>query len=117
MRLYLVSSKGGRARHPDPIVQIHPDTADKNGITNGDWVYIETPEGRIKQKAEVTTIIHPEVVSIEHGWSFPEQPGEDPNLFGVWESTAGVILPDDPELCDFQGGPPLRALLCRIYRA
>ena len=106
-----------RARHPDPIVQIHPDTADKNGITNSEWVYIETPEGRIKQKAELTTTIHPQVVSIEHGWSFPERPGEDPNLFGVWESTAGVILPDDPELCDFQGGSPLRALLCRIYKA
>ncbi|MGA2670225.1 MAG: molybdopterin-dependent oxidoreductase [Dehalococcoidia bacterium] len=105
-----------RAHHPDPLVQIHPDTARENGIADGDWVYIETPEGRIKQRAEVTKIIHPKVVGIEHAWSFPEQSGEDPNLFGIWESTAGVILPDDPELCDFQGGPPLRALLCKIYR-
>jgi len=105
-----------RKRHPDPIVQIHPDTAAEHGITGGDWVYIETPEGKIKQKAEVTTKIHHQVIHIEHGWSFPEQPGEDPNLFGIWESNAGVILPDDPELCDFQGGSPLRALLCKIYK-
>ncbi len=105
-----------RKRHPDPIVQIHPDVASKHGIASNDWVYIETPEGKVKQKAEVTTRIHPKVVHIEHGWSFPEQPGEAPSLFGVWESTAGLVLPDDPELCDFQGGPPLRALLCKISK-
>lgn len=106
-----------RKLHPDPIVQIHPDAAKENGITNGAWMYIETPEGKIKQKAEVTSKIHPNVVHIEHGWWFPEQPGEDPNLFGVWDSNAGVILPDDPEECDFQGGPPMRGLLCRISQA
>lgn len=106
-----------RKLHPDPIVQLHPDAAKENGIADGDWVHIETPEGKIKQRAEVTSKIHPKVVHVEHGWWFPEQPGEEPNLFGVWESNAGVILPDDPETCDFQGGPPMRGLLCRIHRA
>jgi len=106
-----------RQRHPDPLVQIHPETAKRFDIAPGDWVYIETPEGRIKQKAEVTRGILPGVVHIEHGWWFPEQAGEEPRLFGVWESNAGVILPDEPEYCDYQGGPPMRALLCRISRA
>jgi anaerobic selenocysteine-containing dehydrogenase len=106
-----------RKLHPDPIVQLHPDVASRNRIADGDWVYIETPEGKIKQRAEVTPKIHPQVVHVEHGWWFPEQPGEDPNLFGLWESNAGFILPDEPETCDFQGGPPMRGLLCRISRA
>ena len=105
-----------RKFHPDPIVQVHPDSAGPAGIVSGDWVYIETPEGKIKQKAEITTKIHPRVIHVEHGWWFPEQAGEEPNLFGVWESNAGVILPDEPEVCDFQGGTPFRGLLCKISR-
>ena len=97
-------------------MEIHPDTARENGIANGDWAYIETPEGKIKQRVEITSKIHPKVVHVEHGWWFPEQPGEEPNLFGVWESNAGVILPDNPEECDFQGGPPMRALLCKVSK-
>ncbi len=106
-----------RQLHPDPIMQIHPDTARENGISDGDWAYIETPEGRIKQKAELTTGIDPRVVHIQHGWWFPEQPGEGPHLFGLWEVNAGAILPDDPDMCDYQGGSPLTALLCRVSKA
>lgn len=105
-----------RASRPNPIIQIHPDTAREYGIGNGDWVYIETPKGKIKQKAEVTDRIHPRVVHAEHGWWFPEKPGEDPSLFGLWESALSCILPDEPEVCDYQGGPPLRALQCQISK-
>ncbi|MFQ5827157.1 MAG: molybdopterin dinucleotide binding domain-containing protein [Dehalococcoidia bacterium] len=86
-------------------------------MANGDWVYIETPDGRIKHKAELTDRIHPKVVHIEHGWWFPERQGEEPHLFGLWESNAGVILPDHPEVCDYQGGPPMRAVQCRIAKS
>ena len=105
-----------RQRHPDPLVQVHPDTAREYRIDNGEWVGIETPLGRIKHRAEVTDRIHPKVVHIEHGWWFPEEPGEAPHLFGVWESNAEVILPNDPEVCDYQGGPPMRAVTCRLVK-
>lgn len=107
---------GLRRRHPDPLVQIHPDTAIKYQITDGEWVGIETPLGRIKHKAEVTDRIHPKVVHIEHGWWFPEEQAEAPHLFGVWESNAEVILSNEPEVCDYQGGPPMRALACRLIK-
>ena len=106
-----------RQLHPDPIVQIHPELASQLGITNDDWVYIETPEGKIQQRVQITSGLDPRVVHAEHGWWFPEKPGEDPHLFGVWESSCGVILPDEPEFCDYQGGPPMRALLCKVYTA
>jgi thiosulfate reductase/polysulfide reductase chain A len=106
-----------RERRPNPIMQIHPDTASELSIVSGDWVYIETPKGRIRQKAEVTDRIHPKVVHAEHGWWFPEQPGEAPDLFGTWESGIGVLFPDEPEVCDYQGGPPMRAIQCRVGKA
>lgn len=105
-----------RQRHHDPMLQIHPDTAREYQISNGEWVGIETPLGRIKHKAEVTDRIHPKVVHIEHGWWFPEEKPEEPHLFGVWESNAEVILPNDPEVCDYQGGPPMRAVPCRLVK-
>jgi anaerobic selenocysteine-containing dehydrogenase len=40
-----------RKLHPDPIVQVHPKTAHRLGIKDGDWIWIETPRGRIRQKS------------------------------------------------------------------
>ena len=38
----------------DPLVDINPKTAEKLGIKEGSWVWIETPRGRIRQKARLT---------------------------------------------------------------
>lgn len=108
---------GLREKHPDPLMQIHPDTARKLGIADGDWAYIETRRGVIKQKAQVTDIIHPEVVNVEHCWWFPEQPAQEPWLHGLWQSNANVLTMDDPDTLDhLTGGWPLRALLCKVYK-
>lgn len=29
----------------------------------------------------------------QHGWWFPEQDGEEPNLFGVWQSSVDDLVP------------------------
>lgn len=106
-----------RRQHPDPIVQINPKTASELGIEDGDWVWIETPRGRIKQKCQLFDGIDPEVVNAQHGWWFPEMHGEEPFLRGVWESNINVVTNDDPDQCNkLNGGWPLRALLCKIYR-
>jgi len=76
-----------------------------------------TPLGRIRQKAKLTTGIDRRVVHADGYWWYPEMPGEEPCLFGVWESNINAILPDDPELCDYTGDNPFRALLCRVYKA
>lgn len=105
-----------RKAHPDPLVQIHPDTASKLGITNGDWVYIETPEGSIKQKAELTEGIHPRVVHADGYWWYPEKPGEEPSLFGLWDSTINATLFTDSKLLDYAGDYPFRGLLCKVHK-
>lgn len=108
---------GMRERHPDPLMTIHPDTAGKLGINNGDWAWIETRRGRIKMRASFNPGILPSVVNCEASWWFPEQPGEDPNLFGVFQSNANVLTPDTDEFCDpLTGGWASRALLCKVYK-
>lgn len=101
-----------RKTHKDPLIEIHPTTADKYGLKEDDWVWIETTRGRIKQKAKIIEDIHPDVISIEHGWYFPEikDIGQ-----GFWISNANILIdskPRNPMLGSYQ----LRGLLCKIYK-
>jgi len=106
-----------RKQHPHPLLQIHPDTAGKLGISDGDWVWVEGVRGRVKQKAQLFDGILPNVVHAEHGWWLPELPGEEPWLHGVWEVNINVLLNDDPEVCNpVTGSWPLKTALCKVYK-
>ena len=106
----------GRTKHPDPLMEIHPDTARNFGISDGEWAYIETRRGRIKQRAEYNSGILPDVINCEASWWFPETTSNEPNLSGVWESNANVLTLDEPDSCDeLSGGWCVRALLCKVY--
>lgn len=106
-----------RRMRPDPIVQINPQTANALGIKESDWVWIETPRGRIKQKCECFEGIDPRVVHSEHGWWFPEEPGEEPWLHGCWWSNINVCTDDNPDNCGpIVGSWPLRTGLCKLYK-
>jgi len=104
-----------RCLHPDPLAQIHPATAAEFGIGEGDWVWIETTRGRIRQRAELSDRVPLQVVHAEHGWWYPELPETAQEK--VLESNVNMLLADDPELCSpVTGGWPLRTALCRIYK-
>ena len=104
-----------REIHPDPIVEIHPQAAEKHGIKDGDWVFIESPRGRIKQKAKLTIGIDPRVVHAEYGWWFPEVRTPD---HGWKESNANILTDNALKSCDpAMGATNLRALLCKIFPA
>ncbi len=108
--------KAMKSKHSDPLVDININTAHELGIEDGEWVWIETPLGRVKRKAKLNSDMHPKVVHTQqNNWWFPEDPGEEPSLFGLWKSNDNVILDDDPDKCDpMTGGWPMMAL-CRIY--
>ncbi len=101
---------------PEPLMEINPGTAVKLGIREGDWVYIETPRGngRVKQRAKLTDILHPQVVHAQHHWWLPERPGPD---HGCWEHNINVIIPNDPPYDPVFGSTSLRGLLCKVYKA
>ncbi len=101
-----------RKQHPWPFVEISHETAQRLGIAPGDWVWIESPRGRIKQKAKLTTL-NPRVVHVSYGWWYPEMPGPE---YGVWESNANVLTNDGPPHCPAIGTYQLSGLLCNIYK-
>jgi len=100
-----------RRIYRDPQVEMHPNTARRFGIRAGDWVWIETKRGKIKQRARVTDGIDPRVINVEFGWWFPErQDGER----GAFDSNANVLTNIEPPYDPAMGTYQLRALLCRI---
>jgi anaerobic selenocysteine-containing dehydrogenase len=102
-----------REIHPDPIVEIHPRAAKEHGIKDGDWVFIESPRGKVKQRARLTTGLDPRVVAAQHGWWFPEVEGPG---HGWDASNINILTSNDPAGCDkAMGATNLRVLMCKIY--
>lgn len=90
-----------RRRNPDPTAELHPETAARYGIADGDLIFIETRRGRIERKAILTDAILPGVIATHHGWG--------------GKANENLLVDDTP--CDPIGGyPPLATQLCRIGR-
>lgn len=105
-----------RQIHPDPLVEINPETARSLGIGNGEWVWVENWLGRCRLKAKVTPVVPEWMVMAEHGWWFPEENGAGPTFFGVWKSNVNQLIP-----MGYQGkdglGAPIKHLLCKVYKS
>jgi thiosulfate reductase/polysulfide reductase chain A len=105
-----------RKRLPDPEIEIHPETGRKENISEGDWVWVETPQikgERVRLKVKLTDNVDPRVIHAQHGWWFPENPAPD---HGCFESNIDVVLSDDPPREKICGSVPTRGTLCKIYK-
>jgi len=97
-----------RKREPDPIVLIHPLTADECGIKNGSPVKVETRWGSIVQKAKLTSTPHPKVVFVSHGWwTF------DKNRYD-WKRSNDNMLTTASRVGKEFGTPNLKGIACRV---
>ena len=57
---------------PCPSFQIHPDTAAELGIEQGDWCWIESKRGKIRECADLFYGIRPGTIECDHQWWYPE---------------------------------------------
>jgi anaerobic selenocysteine-containing dehydrogenase len=103
-----------RRSHPDPLVIIHPETARQHGIEDGEWIFIETKRGKIKQKAKVSACVDQRIIVIDHAWWFPEKRAQE--LFGWAQSNYNVLTNDNPPFNEELGSFSVRGLACKIYR-
>ena len=103
-----------RKANPDPLVEMHPDTARSLGIKDGDWVWIETPEDRIQMRARLFDGIAPNVVSAQHAWWFPE---EGPPDYGWKRSNVNLLLGDAQDMIRKQAPSLSAALFARSIRS
>lgn len=102
-----------RRKRPDPLVEIHPETAAALGIGDGDKVVVETKYGRIVQVARVTDIVHPRIVSAALGWWFPE--GDASQQFD-WRKSNFNMLTSTEKLGREFGTPNIKNIPCRVRR-
>jgi formate dehydrogenase (coenzyme F420) alpha subunit len=85
---------------PEPLFEIHPQTAMGWGISDGETAEVLTAHGKIRLKAQVTEKIRPDTVHIPQGW-------EEANAN---ELSSGI----DPD--PVSGFPNLKSLRCRIEK-
>jgi anaerobic selenocysteine-containing dehydrogenase len=102
-----------RERHPDPIVEIHPVPAARLGISEGDWVWLESPYGRARLKASLCEGIPTDVVNAEHAWWYPEASPPDYR----WKESCTNLLYGDDHFDPDTGAEPLKSYLCTVYKA
>ncbi len=104
----------GRLRdmYPDPRVEINPETAEKYGIQDGDWVWLENSIGRAQSKAKVVPTIKPGMLSADHAWWRPE--GDPNELYGIEKLNINNLLVHHPGDSGF--GADYKALICKIYK-
>ncbi len=102
-----------REKRPNPKAEIHPETAEKNNLLNGDEVIIETKVGEITQMVHLNSDIHPRVVNASYGWWFPE--GKVESQY-EWERSNFNILTSTEKLNKQFGTPNLKGIGCRIRR-
>ena len=103
-----------RMRHyrPWPLMEIHPDTAAKYGIKDGDWVWMEGPMGRAKRKAKLTPQMDRRMVSCDHGWWFPE--GDPEKFYDVFDLNINNTIPWIPGKSGF--GSNYKSFICKVYK-
>jgi len=103
---------------PEPCLEINAETASRLDITDGDWVYLETPSSqgkwRVTYRARLVPEMHPDVVAGPHAWWFPEKPGPE---HGCFDSNINAVITLDPPYDPVMGVPQMRAILCRIEKA
>ena len=103
-----------REFHPYPITELHPETAEKYGIREGEWIWIENMRGRCRQIAHLNPS-HPKwLVSSEHGWWYPEKEGAEPSLFGNFDSNINNLTQMD-EFGPTGYGAPYKCQICKVY--
>ena len=102
-----------REKRPDPKVEIHPETALRYGIRQGDTIIIETKFGEITQIAHLTDTVDPRVINASSGWWFPE--GRAESLY-EWEKSNFNILTSAEKLGKEFGTPNLKGIGCKIRR-
>jgi len=85
---------------PEPIAEIHPETAGAYGLKDGDIAKIETTKGAIEIKLNTTEDLHQGILSIPHGWARA-------NANELTE-----LEPRDP----VTGYTEMKSLLCRISK-
>jgi anaerobic selenocysteine-containing dehydrogenase len=89
-----------RKMAPEPMCEIHPSTATQYGLTEGEWVAVQTKVGTISLKTRLSKHIRRDTIHIPQGW-------EEANV---------NLLTDASEVDPISGFPNLKSLRCELRK-
>jgi anaerobic selenocysteine-containing dehydrogenase len=103
-----------RSKRPEPIIRMHPESAERLGIKDGDWIYVATKRGKIRQKASLVDSLDPRTVEVDYAWWFPEK--KNSPFFGWDESNVNVLTDDKPPYNREMGSAIMRGMFCKVTK-
>ena len=86
---------------------MNTEAAENLGLKDGDWIWIESPRGRIKHMLMTDPSVDPRVVNTEFGWGGTEE-YKDCNI----NELTDYRPPYDPGM----GTATLRGYPCKVYK-
>ena len=98
---------------PVPKMEINPVDAEELGLQQGDWVWIESPWGKVRQTVDLYYGIAPGTINAEHQWWYPElnQAG------GGFELSCINCITDHKAQDKYNGSANVRTYPVKIYKA
>jgi len=98
---------------PDPVVYIHPETAERFAVAEGSWITVRTPgaSGSCRLKAKLTTDTMVGVLTTGVGWWLPEAPAPH---FGARDVNINAALSYSGRWDPATGSADTRGIACRI---
>jgi len=85
----------------DPLLDMNPLDASERGIRHEDWIWLQTPRGKIRVKANLTETVLPGVVHMFHG---------------IQEADVNRLI--EPDCLDpISGFPGFKSLRCQVTKA
>jgi anaerobic selenocysteine-containing dehydrogenase len=104
-----------RSKNPDPILEMNPVAAKQRGIKDGDIVQAYNMFGHCNARVKLVETIPENTTHMQHGWWFPEDDPNYPNLYGVFKSNFNKLM---PHRCVGQlgFGAPYKSMICEIRK-
>ena len=98
---------------PVPKMEINPEDAAELGIEQGDWCWIESPHGKIRQTADVFPGVAKGTINCEHSWWYPELSAPEHG----WRLSAVNQLVNNDVMDPYCGSSVVRGYPVKVYKA
>lgn len=103
-------------RHPFAYrILVHATVAEKKGLKEDDWVWVESPYGKVKGRCHITEAIHPECVGI--GGTFGHWAKKLPTAREKGAHYNTLLPPPQLQRIDTLNGGIDQCVRVKIYRA
>jgi anaerobic selenocysteine-containing dehydrogenase len=98
---------------PVPRMEINPETAAKHGLEQGDWAWIESPWGKVRQTVDLYYGIPVDMINCEHQWWYPELAQADKG----YQLSCINCITDRTTQDKYNGSSNVRTYPVKVYKA